>query len=171
MGTEIGAAIADAGPIIHLYEIGVLRFLRLFDPVHVPEAVWEETVGEERVPPSSLNDLDVLERHHVRSAQVQSLVDRTGLHHLQKGECECLSFLDIQDPDLLLTDDLAVRDAVDELGGTPVGSLGVVVRACRENWIDIDEAERLLRQLHEASTLFVTEALIEIAIDQLQADL
>lgn len=33
----------------------------------------EETVGEGRVPASSLNDLDVLQSHRVRSAQVQSL--------------------------------------------------------------------------------------------------
>lgn len=150
---------------------GLCGFSGYLTPFHVPDAVWEETVGQGRVPASSLNDLDVLQRHRVRLAKVQSLVDRADLDHLQKGECECLSLLDTRDLDLLLNDDLAVRDAVAELGGTPVGSLGIVVRACRQDWIDVDEAERLPRQLHEESTLFVTQALIEIAIDQLRAQM
>jgi len=69
---------------------------------------------------------------------------------------------------LVLTDDLAVRDAVKQQGGTPVGSLGIIVRASRTGWIDTDEAERLLRRLHESSSLFVTDAIVDIAIEQLR---
>lgn len=44
MGTgEVNAAVADAGPLIHLTEIGCLPFLHIFDILHVPEAVWSET--------------------------------------------------------------------------------------------------------------------------------
>jgi hypothetical protein len=55
LGTgQIEAAVADAGPIIHLAEIGCLAFLRLFKQLHVPQMVWAETVGLGRVVENSL---------------------------------------------------------------------------------------------------------------------
>jgi hypothetical protein len=39
VGTGELKAIADAGPLIHLAEIGCLRFLNSFDVLHIPDAV------------------------------------------------------------------------------------------------------------------------------------
>lgn len=168
MGAEIEEAIADSGPIIHLYEIGALSFLRLFETVHVPGAVWKETVGKERVPVDRLEALEVVQHHEMAPADIGSFVDQENLDHLQSGEQECLLLLSQQNVDLVLTDDLAVRETVKESGRTPVGSLGIIVRAYREEWIALHEAEQLLRELHEKSTLFVTAALIEKAIDTIR---
>ena len=33
-------AVADAGPLIHLSEIGCLSLLRIFDRLSIPDAVW-----------------------------------------------------------------------------------------------------------------------------------
>jgi predicted nucleic acid-binding protein len=41
---------------------------------------------------------------------------------------------------VLLTDDLAARDAAKVLGLTPVGSLGIIARACQMGRITTDEA-------------------------------
>lgn len=171
MGTGVGAAISDAGPIIHLHEVGVLPLLRLFDSVHVPGEVWKETVGKDRVSATHLRSLGSLQRHNVDSTDLRVLIEANDLDHLQKGEQECLLLLSQQSPTLVLTDDLAVRDAVHDLGGTPVGSLGIIVRACRESLINISDAERLLRELYGESTLFVTEALVERAIEQIRKNL
>lgn len=47
MGTgELSIAVADAGPLIHLTEIGCLPLLRIFDALHIPDAVWSETVEQ-----------------------------------------------------------------------------------------------------------------------------
>lgn len=48
---------------------------------------------------------------------------------------------------VLLTDDLAARDATKVLGLTPVGSLGIIARACQMGRITTDEAERRLLDL------------------------
>lgn len=68
-----------------------------------------------------------------------------------------------------LTDDLAVRDAAKRMNIRPVGSLGIVVRAYNNQLIEIEEAEALLRKLHERSSLFVTSAVVELALRQLQS--
>jgi len=69
--------------------------------------------------------------------------------------------------EVLLTDDLAARTAAQRLAIRPVGSLGVVVRAFREERLSHQEAESLLRRLHSGTSLFVTSALVEIAIQHL----
>ncbi len=68
---------------------------------------------------------------------------------------------------ILLTDDLAVRDAAKRLGLTPVGSLGVIVRAYRLGHIILTQAEHRIAALYDASSLFVTRAIVELAIEQL----
>lgn len=168
MGTEIGPAIADAGPLIHLHEIEGLPFLQLFSVLHIPDAVWQETVGQGRIPSRQIESLDNVRRHAERSEEVQAFIDQESLGHLQYGEQACLWLLAQQEASLVLTDDLAVREAVKEQDGTPVGSLGIVVKAYRAEWIDLDQAERLLRRLHVDSTLFVTEAIVDLAMNQLR---
>ena len=42
---ELRAAV-DAGPLIHLTDIGCLRFLKSFDALYVPDAVRLETVAQ-----------------------------------------------------------------------------------------------------------------------------
>lgn len=44
---EIKVAVADAGQLIHLSEIGSLAILHVFDAIRVPHAVWLE-IGEYR---------------------------------------------------------------------------------------------------------------------------
>ena len=68
----------------------------------------------------------------------------------------------------LLTDDLAVREAAKSLNLTPVGSLGIVVRAYHLGNISLAEAEYCLNALYDVSSLFVTRAIVGLAIEQLR---
>ena len=69
---------------------------------------------------------------------------------------------------LLLTDDLAAREAAAALGLTPVGSLGVVVRGYRLHRASLADAEELIVALHGRSSLFVTRAIADLAIEHLR---
>jgi hypothetical protein len=59
----VNIAVADAGPLIHLTEIGCLPLLRVFDILHIPEAVWWETVGHGRVEQGDVLGLGTVQRH------------------------------------------------------------------------------------------------------------
>jgi len=50
---------------------------------------------------------------------------------------------------------------------TPVGSLGVVVRAYHLGCISLIEAERYMADLYDVSSLFITRTIVELAIEQL----
>ena len=157
-------AVGDAGPLIHLSEIGRLGLLEMFGALHVPDAVWAETVGKGRIAPLALANL---RRHAVAREASQRLAQDRGFGGLHAGEIECLTLCKRLGVPILLTDDLAVRDAAKRLGVRPVGSLGVIVRGWKEGRLTRSEAEDLLLVLHEASTLFVTRAIIELALEQL----
>jgi predicted nucleic acid-binding protein len=69
---------------------------------------------------------------------------------------------------VLLTDDLAVRRAAKALSLTPVGSLGVIAKAYRIGRISLAAAERHLRELYTVSSLFVTQTIVDLAIERLR---
>lgn len=70
--------------------------------------------------------------------------------------------------EVLIPDDLAVRQVAKALELTPIGSLGVIVKAHRSGRITRDEAQFHLRRLAVVSSLFVTPAIVDLAIDRLQ---
>jgi predicted nucleic acid-binding protein len=170
MGTgKLNAAAADAGPLIHLHEVSGLSLLAIFDALHIPDAVWRETVGLGRVPEGAILSLGTVQRHTLLPSDVARFVQDNGLEALQDGDRECLWLCRQTAASVLLTDDLAVREASRNLGMIPVGSLGIVVRAYRLGRLTLADAERSLWELYDISTLFVTPAIVELAIQQLRA--
>ncbi len=164
MGQGRLAAVADTGPLIHLAEINCLSLLGVFEELHVPEAVWLEA---ER-PSSIREDLAFARRHLLPVDDVLRFTTTHQLEKLQSGERESLLLCIRLEVPVLLTDDLAVRRAARTLELTPVGSVGVIVRAHRAGNVSIADAERHLRDLHRVSSLFVTPAIVDLAIQGLR---
>jgi predicted nucleic acid-binding protein len=165
---EIEAAITDAGPLIHLAEIGCLSLLRIFQMLHVPDAVWQETVGRGRVSGTSILQLENVNRHTLPNTSIARFVQKNDLSELHSGEQESLYLCREMDIPLLLTDDLAAREAAKRLGITPIGSLGIVVKAYHLGQIALEEAERHIAALYDVSSLYVTRTIVELAIEQLR---
>lgn len=122
----MSSAVADAGPILHLFEIDSIALLRVFEKVLIPEAVWDETVGRSRIPAKSLTTLDCVSRIPIPTDDFHNFLAAKALSHLQRGETEALFLCQSRTIPFLLTDDLAARDAAQKLHITPVGSLGIV---------------------------------------------
>jgi len=165
----MNAAVADTGPLIHLAEVDGLALLRIFAVLHIPEAVWSEAVRPNRVREVDLAELRNIHRHTILQVQVTQFHQETGLEGLQTGDVESLCLCQHIQVSTLLNDDLSVREAAKHLSLTPVGSLGIVVRAYRVGHILLADAERYLNALDDTSSLFVTRAIIDLAIEQLRA--
>lgn len=165
------SAVADAGPLIHLAEIRACRLLNVFAELHIPRAVELETVGQGRVSLDDLAALTNLRWHQAAIPNLSEFVQNHDLGDLQAGEQEALALGVQLGVSVLLTDDLSVREAARRLNLTPVGSLGVIVRAYRNQWLSLTEAEDHLNRLQATSSLFVTPEIVKLAIEQLrQAD-
>ncbi len=161
----MSAAVVDAGPLIHLHEVGALRHLAIFSALRVPSEIWRETVGQQRVPEGPLLELGV--RCEPYLDELAHFVEANKLGALHPGEQECLHACRRENISILLTDDLAARDAAKRLAITPVGSLGIIVRAYRVGRLELSEAEDAIRLLQTTSSLFVTATIIEIALEQI----
>lgn len=161
---QVEQAVADAGPLIHLHEVGQTDLLNLFKILCIPGAVWAESTDKINSPPLNLNNI----RHHIlATSDVDHFIQTHSLSNLHVGERESLCLCNQLDIPLLLTDDLAVREAARRLCVRPVGSLGIVVRGHKEGVLTYSEAEKSLIALYEESSLFVTQTIVEIAIEQL----
>lgn len=164
-------AVADAGPLIHLNEIDSLSLLRVFDEVHISHVVLAETTMPKRVDPKRLATLGHLRNHQVTISDVERFVAEKNLAHLHLGERTSFYLADGLKIGIVLTDDLAVREAAKVLGLRPVGSLGVIARACASDLLGVESAVNRMRDLQERSTLFVTPQIVEFAIETLYRQL
>ena len=164
---RLNDAVLDAGPLIHLDQIGCPELLNIFHALYIPDAVWAETVENVKFGNISTSNLVNLKRHSILANRFLKFIRNYDLKNLHAGETECLYLCQNKDISILLTDDLAVREASKRFGITPVGSLGIVVRAYRKGHISIDDAEKHIADLYDVSNLFVSRVIVEMAIAQL----
>jgi predicted nucleic acid-binding protein len=167
VGDEI-SAVADAGPIIHLNEVGCLPFLRVFNVLHIPDAVWAETVEQVRVSSDAVRRLGIVQRHSLPQAEITEFTGKQNLHALHQGERECLYLCKHISVPTLLTDDLAVRDTAKRLSLIAVGSLGIIAKAYRLGHVSLADAEKHMMSLYDVSSLFVTRTIVDLAIEELR---
>lgn len=157
--------IADAGPIIHLDELNNLDLLADFDKVIVPDTVWNEV---EQHRPQALvgSEVKFIRQRAVHfSAEVDAL---TPFYTLHAGEQEALHLCFEFNNSLLLTDDTAARLAAKNLGVAAHGTLGVLVRAIRQQTRSKSDVLKLLRSIPTQTTLHIRAALLAEVISDVE---
>ena len=166
--TEPGPlVVCDAGPLIHLDELGCLDLLNDFRSVLVPDQVWREVLHHR---PSALSDPQVkLEQMPVDILADASFRAMTRVLALAAGEQAALSLMR-QHPDaILLSDDGAARWAADTLGYRVHGTIGILLRATRRGQRTPSEVLRHLRAIPTSSTLHLRPSLLTEIIEQVAA--
>lgn len=158
--------VCDAGPLIHLDELGCLDLLGDFRIVYLPAQVWGEV---EHHRPSALQGLPPCARReeiHISTSSVFQALLKT--FSLDLGEQAALSLLERLPEAILLTDDSAARLAAQALGHRVHGSLGVLLRSIRRRQRTRPEVLEILRSLPERSTLHLRADLLQGIIDQVE---
>jgi predicted nucleic acid-binding protein len=157
--------VCDAGPLIHLDELGCLDLLTDFQTVFVPEQVWREVEFHR---PGALEHSGieyqkmavVLSEYEPFQALVRALA-------LDLGEQAALSLMASHPDAILLTDDAAARLAAEALGYRVHGSIGVLLRAIRRLRRTPHEVLSILRDLPARSSLHIRPALLQEIIAQI----
>ena len=159
--------VCDAGPLIHLDQLGCLDLLGDFPRVVVPDAVWKE-VAHHR--PTALNQGGVpLDRVSPSGAASPELAALHRLLILHAGEAQALQIAQELDAELLLTDDTAARLAAQNLHLAVHGTLGILLRAVRRKQRTREQVLDVLHVLPLRSTLHVKRALLEQIIRQVDS--
>ena len=150
------AAVSDAGPLIHLAEIDSLELLSTLDTLLIPSAVYQEL--ETGGVPDELSQLSY--------ELVEADESPIGTEELDAGERAAIAVAEERGV-VLLTDDLAAREAASDADVEVHGSIGVIALGYSRGLLDRDEAASRMRALQRETSLFVTEAVVERGIRML----
>jgi predicted nucleic acid-binding protein len=108
------SVVSDAGPIIHLDELGCLHLMKDFDKVLVPDGVRREVLEHRSI---MFQDEDVKwVGFSCKPAVEEPLGTMCRIFSLGAGEVEALAILNMDPGLVLLTDDAAARLVASRLG-------------------------------------------------------
>lgn len=158
--------VCDAGPLIHLDELGCLALLSDFARVLLPASVWEE-VSRHR--PAALTGTHVaLEQSAVAAPLPADLAGLGRLFALHRAELDALHLARKLEADLFLTDDTAARLAARQLSMPVHGTIGIVLRAIRRGQKSKADVASILRSLPAVSTLHIRRSLLDEIIREIE---
>ena len=124
--------VSDSGPLTHLWQVGQWRTFSTFIAMHIAEQVAQEVRLHVPLDESEQHIGYAISAHGVLPTEIVSCRAElpSGLV-LQDADVATIVLAQQITPDLVLTDDLALRQAVEAKAMTPMGSVGVIVRAFR----------------------------------------
>ena len=156
--TEI-VAVLDAGPLIHLDELGRINLLNDFKELLVPQTVLDEALNHRpSLPLAELFNLEIISEPPPLPADLQKWADELALH---LGERAALAVLKARGGQFLLSDDAAARTVARAVGFQTHGTIGLILRARRRGKISKVEMLRLLRELPAQTTLHLRKELLD----------
>ncbi len=161
--SPVRTAVLDAGPIIHLDELGCLSLLSDFQELFVPDAVWKEV---ERHRPSALSCGHITFIKQQAPPLSSALYALCEAFNLDSGEQEALAFCPLHPGAILFTDDAAVRLAAKAAGIRAFGTLGILIRVIRRRQLTPTEVAGLLEQIPSRTTLFIRKILLREIIEK-----
>jgi len=161
--TDKRFVVIDAGPLIHLDEVGCLDLLDSFDGVIIPQTVWKESVYHRpRISVADCVSVSIRKNAYSASPTLLMLISTLGL---DAGEIAALTLAESCDVPVFLTDDSAARVAGESMGLSVHGTIGIIVRAIRTGKRSKSEVLRVLRAMPEISTLHISGNLLNDVIE------
>ena len=166
--------VCDAGPVIHLDELGCLDLLNDLSPVIVPGTVRQEI---ERHRPTALRRPGFSWRHIEPNEPISpALLALSRILPLHDGEVDALRVAVGHPEALFLTDDTAARIAARSLQIPVHGTIGILMRSIRRRQRSSEAVAAVLRELPHRSTLHVKPTLLPLlqefirTVEDLQSD-
>lgn len=155
--------VSDAGPVIHLDEIGCLDLLADFGAVLVPSEVWVE-IAKHRpgLQPDMIACLRIVSEDASPSPELVTLARSLSL---DRGEFVAMALMQSHGADLFLCDDSAARLAAESLGFQVHGTLGILIRGVRRGLRSREQLLTLLAELPQRSSLHLSRRLLDKVIE------
>jgi len=161
-------AVSDTGPIVHLFEVGQLKALRIVRRLLVPPEVGRELRrGRCAV---ELGHLDWVQERSLPGRAMDRAAGIARRWGLELGEAETIALSLELGVRLIFTDDLEARAAAKGYGLEPHGSVGILLRAFREDILATEEVIGALGGLHSKSSLYITSDLVKRAVEAVKGE-
>lgn len=156
--------VSDTGPILHLRETGSLDLLREAGRIFIPPMVDLELLNHI----SSWKKLKYswLTIEKLRPEEYSNTSSLIGLGILDAAEAEAIILAQRLKADWLLTDDTAVRIMATSMGLEVHGSLGIILWAAADGFLDYNEAKKTLEKLSRSS-LWLSPKILNLSLKAL----
>lgn len=152
-------AVCDAGPIIHLDEIGVLYLIEDFQEILLCPAVIEEVQTKR---PTLFTKISPPFIASPKAFPIDpTLITMCSALSLDAGESESLALMERNPAAIFLTDDSAARMVAERMGYKVHGTIGILLRSIRRNQLNPKEVLGLLGSLPQRCSLFIKPSLLE----------
>jgi predicted nucleic acid-binding protein len=163
---KAGSVVCDAGPIIHLDELGYLFLLSDYTEVLLSESVHVEvkTHRPKAVEIAAVSWVIVPKKYPL-SEPMKTLCR---VFSLDTGEMDALAILEKRPHSTFLTDDAAARLVAVQLGFDVHGTIGILVRSLRRHLIQGEELLEVLRNVPLKSSLYIKSSLLEEVITRVE---
>jgi uncharacterized protein len=150
--------VSNTSPILNLAIIGQLELLhQQFDEVLIPPAVLSELKLDSELPGVELIRL-ALQHNWLRSIELSSVVVARALKRdLDDGEAEAIALALQLGLTTVLIDEHDGRAVAKAMGLTPIGVLGVLLRAKRTS--NLDSVAAAMRAMQDQAGFFIADDL------------
>ncbi len=164
----MAGVVCDAGPLIHLDELGALDLASDMGTLLVPEQVWVEVSRHRPVAPEER--WGCLSHVEVACEADPRVVTLARALLLNAGEQSAITLALNTVGSILLCDDAAARLAAESLGIRVHGTLGVLLRAARRRLRSRADVLALLAAIPTQSSLHVRPRLLDEVIRSARAE-
>ena len=149
--------VCDSGPLIHLWQINRWSAFGVFKTIHLAAQVIEEI--HKHIGAGQLDNL-VSCPWHIHAVSPSKIETAQSSHPLnltlQPADLATLVVAQELAPDLVLTDDLALRRALEAQEQTPMGSVGILLRAYKTGLLNPEALNQAIDELFVHSTLYLS---------------
>ena len=147
--------VCDSGALSHLWQIDLWPAFAVFDEIHLPAQVANEV--QQHVDLDQLKNFTQLQTHTITPLQIESAQQVQPQDvRLQLADLSVVALARSLTHDLVLTDDLDLRRALEGQGFRPMGSVGVLIHAYKTNQIDQALLGQAIDKLFTQSTLYLS---------------
>ena len=157
-------AIINASPLIYLGKIGALKFIpKLFSQCYTTSLIKNEVLSEKSAPEHTILEESFLNWLNIKEPKNQKLIKKLTELHIHSGEASIIALgKELQDKakeNVLIIDDLSAREIARTLDLKITGTVGIILKAMRLNFINKNECKNFLRILIENTSFRISATL------------
>jgi predicted nucleic acid-binding protein len=165
--------IINASPLIYLGKIGALYLVpKLFTKCYTTSLVRNEVLGEENIPEFSILDASFSDWLSLMEPTNKQLIKRLEQFGIHNGEATVIALAkELQDKkseSVVIIDDLAARGIARTLDLKVTGTLGILLRALKLNYIDLEKSRDYIHDLVENTAFRISSSLYSRILKEIE---
>jgi len=165
--------IINASPLIYLGKIGALYLVpKLFTKCYTTLLVRNEVLGEKNTPEFSILDASFSDWLSLMEPTNKQLIKRLEQFGIHNGEATVIALAkelqDKKNESVVIIDDLAARGIARTLDLKVTGTLGILLKALKLNYIDLEKSRDFIHNLVENTAFRISSTLYSRILKEIE---